>query len=95
MPAKGYPGFLNDLILNGVEAEELRAAQNYLISVNRYDMESVSFRAATIANLISLGYDLDFFIQRETRIASTTAEQIHALVREWLSPDNRYIHVMV
>ena len=86
---------LNDLILNGVEAEELRAAQNYLISVNRYDMESVSFRAATIANLISLGYDLDFFIQRETRIASTTAEQIHALVREWLSPDNRYIHVMV
>ncbi len=86
---------LDDLILNGVSAEELKAAQNYLISVNRYDTESVSFRAATIANLISLGYDLDFYLQRETRIASTSLVQVHALAREWLHPDNRYIHVMV
>lgn len=86
---------LNDVAKSGITADELKAAQNYLISLNRFDTESVAFRAATIANLISLGYTLDYHLQREQRIASTTLEQTKSLAAEWLAPDNHYIHVMV
>jgi zinc protease len=86
---------INDVSHNGITEEELSSAKNYLISVNRFDSESLAFRAAHIANLLSLDYDLDFYLDRESRIAATTIEQINALAGEWLSADNQYTHVLV
>lgn len=86
---------INDVALQGISPEELESAKNYLISINRFDAESVGFRATVIANLISLGYDLDFYLNRESRIAATSLEQIRDLAQEWLSPPNQFIHVIV
>lgn len=86
---------LNDVALNGISAQEMKDAQNYLVSVNRFDAESPAFKAATIANLISLGYPLDYHLQREQRIRSITLDQIQTLAAKWLKPDNQYTHIMV
>lgn len=63
--------------------------------MSRFDNESSSLKAATIANLISLNYDLDFYLNVEERIRNTSLEQIHDLVQLYLNPDNQTSFVMV
>jgi len=84
---------LCDVTENGVHADELDSAKKYLIGMSRFDHESVSFRASSIANLIALGYDLEFYLSREQRIRDVSAELIHDLAAKWLS--ERYVHVVV
>lgn len=86
---------INEVAQNGITDDELNSARNYLISVNRFDSESLAFRASHIANLISLDYDLDFYLDRESRIAATSKDQIRALAAEWLGQENHYTHVLV
>ncbi len=86
---------LADLLRNGITQAELDTAKNYLIAMSRFDNESASFKAATIANLISLNYDLDFYLDVEKRITNTNMEQIHDLVQTYLNPENQTSFVMV
>lgn len=86
---------LDDIVVDGVLEKELNSAKNYLVGTNRFDQESVSFKASSIANLIALGYDIDFYTSREDRIRSITLPQIKQLVDLWLGRDNRYTHILV
>ncbi len=86
---------LADLLRDGVHEEELRLAKRYLISMSRFDNESASFKAASIANLISLGYELDFFLSREERINSTDIDLINRLIKEYLALELHNTFVMV
>ena len=86
---------LDDIVVDGVLEKELNSAKNYLVGTNRFDQESVSFKASSIANLIALGYDIDFYTSREDRIRSITLPQIKQLVDQWLGRDNRYTHILV
>lgn len=86
---------LADLLNNGITQKELDTAKNYLIAMSRFDNESASYKAATIANLISLDYDLNFYLDIEQRISNTSLAQIHDLVQLYLHPDNQTSFVMV
>lgn len=86
---------LADVAENGVSAEELLCAQNYLVGMNRFDSESVSYQASAISNLLALGYELDHYLLREQRLRSITNEDIKALAFTWLRPDNHYIHIVL
>ena len=86
---------LADLLRNGITQKELDTAKNFLIVMSRFDNESASFKAATLANLISLNYDLDFYLDVEKRIANTNMAQIHELVQLYLNPENQTSFVMV
>ncbi|MDD4147244.1 MAG: pitrilysin family protein [Candidatus Cloacimonetes bacterium] len=86
---------LNDVVKDGIRAQELESAKNYLVAISRMDNESISFKASGIANLLSLGYDLDYYLQREERIRSCTLEELHQLAKSYLIPQNRQIHVLV
>lgn len=84
-----------DLSVSGISQQELYNAQNFLIAMSRFDDENLSFKAAAIANLISLGYDLDFYLNREQRINSIKIEQIDGIIERYLQPQNHISFVMV
>lgn len=86
---------LNDVMVAGITQKELDSAKNYLVALARMDNESVSYKATGIANLISLGYDLDYYLNREARIRSTNLETIRLLAANYLNPSNRHVNVLV
>ncbi len=92
---KAVLDILNSVVKEGINAQELYSAKNYLIAISRMDNESVSYKASGIANLLSLGYDLDYYLQREERIRACTLEDLHQLAQSYLTPQNQQIHVMV
>lgn len=86
---------LQDVYTEGISVAELNSAQNYLIAMNRFDSESVSFRAASMASLLALGYELDYYLSREERIRQVSLEEIKHLAHSYLGKENQYIHIMV
>jgi zinc protease len=86
---------LDEIADKGISSVELESARNYLISISRMDNESVSYKASSIANLTSLGYDLDYYLQREQRILNTSRDTINKLARDYLNPNNRQINILV
>ncbi|MDP2173366.1 MAG: pitrilysin family protein [Candidatus Cloacimonadaceae bacterium] len=86
---------LTDVAENGVHSDELSSAQNYLIGMNRFDSESVSYQASAISNLLALGYDLDHFLFREQRLRSVSNDDIKNVASTWLKPDNHFIHIVL
>lgn len=86
---------LADVCKDGISKQELESAQNYLIATSRIDSESVSFKASSIANLISLGYDLDYYLNREHRIRQASTEMLRHLAEKYLNTQNQQIHVLV
>ena len=69
---------LTDIHQNGVKAQELELAKNYLIGIHRFDAESVNYQASSLAALSALGYDIQHQLQRSQRIASIDLETINA-----------------
>ena len=86
---------LQDVYTDGISATELSNAQNYLIALNRFDSESTSFRAASIASLLALGYELDYYLSREARIRQILLEDLQEIAHKYLGKDNQYTHIMV
>lgn len=86
---------INEVSANGITAEELLTAQNYLVGMQRFDAESVSWQASTISNLLCLGYDLDHYLTREKRIRSIGLEDIRRTASTWLLADNFYTHILL
>ncbi|MDD3103995.1 MAG: peptidase M16, partial [Candidatus Cloacimonetes bacterium] len=86
---------LTDLLKNGISQKELDTSKNYLIAMSRFDHESASFKASIIANLISLDYDLNFYLDTEQRITNVSLAQIHDLIQLYLHPENQTSFVMV
>ncbi len=86
---------LDELRNNEISQEELHAAQNYLIGMNRFDLESASYSAASMSNLSALGYEPEYYLNRESRIKAVDTRILKSLARKYLNPENRYIHVLV
>jgi zinc protease len=86
---------LADLVENGITEEELNTAKQYLIGMNRFDYESVSYSASSMSNLAALGYEPEFYLNREQRLKDVSTAVINAIARKWLIPDNQFTHIMV
>ena len=79
----------------GVKENELETAKQYLIGMNRFEDESVSYTASTISNLVALGYEPEYYLLREERIKKVNSELIWQIDKKWLLPDNQYIYIML
>lgn len=79
----------------GVKENELETAKQYLIGMNRFEDESVSYTASTISNLVALGYEPEYYLLREERIKKVNSELIWQIAKKWLLPDNQYIYIML
>lgn len=86
---------LADLVDKGIEPSELESTKQYLIGMNRFDYESVSYSASSMSNLAALGYEPEFYLSREQRLREVSCETINKIAREWLLPDNQYMHILV
>jgi zinc protease len=80
---------------DGVSPEELQHAKNYLCGMNRFESESASLQAVSIATLNSLGYEPEFYLQREERIRSIDLEDICRVATSWLQTSNQWIHILL
>ena len=67
--------------------------QKLLCGMHRIEMENVSVQAAMISNLDVLGYEPEFFLDREQRIAADGNRQ--KLASLWLCEDNQYTHILL
>ncbi len=83
---------LEDIRVNGVTQDELDSAKNYLLGLHRMDMESLSWQANSLSILYSLGYDYDYFMDREKRIMAIDRDIIMRIARQWLKPENMYTY---
>ncbi len=84
-----------DVCINGVTAKELRDAIQYLISMNRFDNESVSYTASSMASLAALGYEADYYLKRESRLMSVSLDTINQIASQAFSEDNQFLHILV
>lgn len=84
-----------DVQLNGVTEDELQSAKKYLIGMNRFDYESVSYTASSMSNLAALGYEPQFYINREARLKEVSMETINRIAGKYFIPSNQYLHILV
>ncbi len=85
---------LDEVCENGISADELVTAQNYLIGMKRLEEESVGWQASTIAMLHAIGYEPDYYFDLESRIREIDLDLIRSTARKWLNSDNRFLHVL-
>ena len=85
---------LADANKRGLSQQELDNAIEYLVNINRFDHESVSWLASSLANLVVLGYSPDHFIDREQRLRSVSLDMVNDLCKKWLVPDNFFTHIL-
>ena len=79
---------------DGVGADELLHAQNYLCGMNRFEAESAALQAVLLSSLSALGYELGFYLNRERRIRSVDLETVNRVAQDWLRPDNQWAHIL-
>ena len=77
----------------GVTEIELINAQNYLCGMNRFEAENLSVQAMSISSLSALGYEPEYYFQREERIRSVDLKTISNLAQNWLTKDNIWIYI--
>ncbi len=78
----------------GVSAQELRHAQNYLCGMNRFDAESAALQAVLLSSLSALGYEPEFYLMREQRVRAIDLDTINQVARQWLHPENQWAHIL-
>lgn len=88
-------GIIQDIADIGIAESELDAAKKYLIGMNRFDYESVSYSAATMSNLAALGYEPAYYLNRENRIRAVDTATIQGIAKSYLTSDKQYIHILV
>jgi len=84
---------LQEVKENGVTETELLNAQNYLCGMNRFEAENASAQAMSISSLSALGYEPEYYFQREERIRSVDLKTISHLAKNWLTKDNIWIYI--
>ncbi len=84
---------LQEVKENGVTETELLNAQNYLCGMNRFEAENASAQAMSISSLSALGYEPEYYFQREERIRSVDLKTIAHSGNNWLTKDNIWIYI--
>ncbi|MFO7660437.1 MAG: pitrilysin family protein, partial [Candidatus Cloacimonadaceae bacterium] len=83
----------SDLRTNGVNQEELYSAKNYLKGMQRFDLESLSWQASAISILYALGYDYNYFLNRENRLNAVNRDILKHLAESYMQPENIYTYL--
>jgi len=86
-------GILEDVVHLGVTDDEIISAKNYLIGMHRFEMESLSWQASTLSILYALGYDYEYFMNREKRLNSVDLCTVNQVAKNWLTHDNIYSYI--
>ena len=86
---------LYSLIEKELDEEELENAKQYLIGMNRFEDESVSYTASMMSNLSALGYESAYYLSREERIRKVNRNIIQQIAQKWLLPENQYIYLLL
>lgn len=86
---------LSSVVENGVTEDELKNAKQYLIGMNRFENESVSYTASTISNLAALGYEPEYYLTREERIRKVDSQLIWQIAKKWLLPENQFTYILL
>ena len=84
----------NDLKTSGVTEDELFKAKSFVLGQSRMDEESVLSQAQVISSLLTLGYDYDFYEQREERIKQVTNESIMKIVNEYFNYEDEFLQIL-
>ncbi|MBN2829600.1 MAG: insulinase family protein [Candidatus Cloacimonetes bacterium] len=84
---------LSDIVKNGVTEEELRVARNYIKGQRLIGEESMMSQAKILSYLRALGYDYQYYLERDKRLESVTCETMQQLAKEYLNEDNFYTYI--
>ncbi|MCJ2164195.1 pitrilysin family protein [Pseudodesulfovibrio sp. S3] len=87
----GFRTVLADLAANPLPKEELDRAGNILTGDYYQEHQSLLSRSRQAASLSARGFDPDYETIVIERAKTVTAEEIQALVAEYLTPDKAYI----
>jgi len=85
---------LEDVGKYGVTESELEIAKNTIRGQRLRVEESVLGQASAIAMLDVLGYDYEFYLNREKRLQKIRTSDIQTLAKEYFRVDSLYRHVL-
>jgi predicted Zn-dependent peptidase len=84
---------LNDIARDGITEEELKVAKNYIRGQRLIGEESMMSQAKILSYLKALGYDYQYYLERDKRLESVTCETIKKLAEEYFTEDNFYTYI--
>ncbi len=84
---------MQDIIKYNVTKEELELTKNYINGQRLLDDESVSSQASSLGILSSLGYDYDFYLDREKRLQSVSFDDIAEIAETYFTADNLFTQI--
>lgn len=85
---------IQDVQENGLSDNELEQSRSYLLGMQRFDYESLSWSASAISNLSALNYPPDYFFRREQRLKDITPELLRRVAAKWLQAKNIYSYIL-
>ena len=85
---------LEDVKKNGITNDELMVAKNSLKGNRIFEQESVLTQASYISALITLGYDYEYYMNREKRIDNVQKDKIMEIARKYFVEDNYWIQIL-
>jgi len=86
---------LMDVQRRGLSKDEISMSKSYILGMQRFDSESASWLASSMANLLALGYPPDYYFHREERIRQVSPESIYQASRIYLNKEDYFIFSMV
>jgi predicted Zn-dependent peptidase len=75
--------------------DEIHMSKNYILGMQRFDSESASCLASSMANLLALGYPPDYYFHREERIRQVSPDSIYRASQLYLNKNDYFTFSMV
>lgn len=79
----------------GVSEAEVERAVNYLVGMNRFDMESPSYTASSMSSLAALSYPESYYLSREQRLREVNSNLVNKIAKRWLQQKDYYTHILL
>jgi len=86
---------LRNVQSNGINDYEMQKVKNYIRGQRLQEQESLLNQAITISNLIAIGMNYEYYLQRDKRLQKVSKELIHSLAKQYFTPENFYTHILV
>ncbi|MEA1972627.1 MAG: pitrilysin family protein, partial [Candidatus Cloacimonadota bacterium] len=84
----------NDIKQNGIRDAELNIAKNSLKGHRIFEQESVLTQASYISTLITLGYDYEYYLNREKRIEKVNKNSVVEVAQKYFTNNNYWTHIL-
>jgi zinc protease len=85
---------LQRIQINGISKYELQKTINYIRGNRLLEEESVLSQASTIAKLEAIGFNYQYYLQRDERLRKVKLPLFKEIAKEYFKDDNFYIHVL-